>query len=107
MITWFYGNTGAGKTTIAKAFAKGSGAILLDGDDLRRVWVDLGLSKRDRREQNNRVYRLALRLEAQGFDVAVAVICPYRDQREIFSGKCKMVYVPGGKSGDDYPFEMP
>jgi len=103
MITWFYGNTGAGKTTKARALVKESGAILLDGDELRGVW-GLDLSTDGRLEQNNRVYKLAKLLESQGFDVVVAVICPFRAQRWSFQG-VNFVYVEGGKSGEDYPFE--
>ena len=78
MIYWFTGNTGAGKTTLAKIFQKViANSILLDGDYLRGVWQDLGFSKEDRVEQNNRVMKLAEILEAQGFNVLVAVICPH------------------------------
>jgi len=104
MITWFYGNTGAGKTTRAKALARQVNAILLDGDELREVW-SLGFTESDRREQNQRVYRLAKLLERQGFDVVVALICPYKDQREGFTG-VNFIYVDGGKVGKGYPFEV-
>jgi len=75
MVTWIFGNTKSGKTTLAKEIVRASygedlimeeivsnpykNAIWLDGDNMRGVWTDLGLSKKDRWEQNLRVARLA------------------------------------------------
>lgn len=108
-ITWFSGNTGSGKTTKAKAAAK-PGDIILDGNELRRIWLDLDLSEAGRREQSRRTARLAKYLESQGFNVYVAVIAPYRDLREEIKGicGCEFVYVPGGQPpSPHYPYEPP
>jgi adenylylsulfate kinase-like enzyme len=102
---WITGNSGSGKTTLAKRLRKDE--VLLDGDDLRGVWTDLDLSEAGRREQNLRVARLARLLADQGFGVIVATICPYRDLRarvQAITG-CRFVYLPGGKSGPEYPYE--
>lgn len=104
MITWFYGNTGAGKTAIASAYARETRSIYLDGDALREIW-SLSLDKQGRLEQNERTYKLARLFESQGFNVVVATICPYKKQRDKFRNHVKFVYVEGGKSGEDFPFE--
>ena len=110
MIVWYSGNNGSGKTTWARAAAK-PGDIILDGDGLRNeVWPDeFDLTEPDRWEHNLRVARLAAYLDGQGVNVFVAVIAPYRELRyeiEKICG-CKFIYVPGGKSGPDYPYEPP
>ena len=110
MITWIYGNTGAGKSTLSKRLAEDEEqTIILDGDALRTIWTDLDLSEASRREQNLRASRLAKLLEDQGFDVIVATICPYRDLREQVKAitDCRFIYLEGGKTGPEYPFEPP
>ena len=105
MITWITGNTGAGKTTLAQKMRKNE--VVLDGDMLRKVWTDLDLSEQGRCEQNLRAARLAKMLEEQGFDIIVATICPYkdlRDQVQKITG-CTFIYLAGGKSGVEYPYE--
>ena len=103
MITWFTGNTGSGKTTAAQKLK----AILLDGDELRRIWPGLSLNKQDRWEQSLRTARLATNLEKQGHDIAVAVIAPYRELRkEIWKiCKCKFVYMTKKEGTLEYPYE--
>ena len=83
MIIWISGNTGSGKTYLAnhlKPFIQN--VIHLDGDTMRRVWTDLGLSKEDRWENNLRVARLAKVLHDQTFNVIVSVIAPCIKLRE-------------------------
>jgi len=108
MVTWFTGNSGAGKTTLAKRLQEERGGILLDGDEMRTVWTDLGLSAADRVEQNLRVARLAKVLDKQGINVTVATICPYRELRakvQRICG-CQFRYVQGGQPpSDEYPYE--
>ena len=107
-IVWYTGNSGAGKTTAARRFAKNADALLLDGDEMRKVWTDLGLSREDRWTQNLRIARLARLLQSQGVRVVVATICPYRELREEVQKitDCEFVYMKGGKSGPDYPYEL-
>lgn len=105
MITWITGNSGSGKTTLAHRLKRDE--IVLDGDVLRSIWPGLGLSVNDRREQNLRAARLANMLHEQGFDVIVATICPYRELRNEVQKitNCRFIFLPGGKSGKDYPYE--
>lgn len=108
-IYWIFGNSGAGKTTLAKQIQPHLNAIVLDGDDLRTIW-SLGLEKADREEQNLRAARLAMILSEQGFNVIVATICPYDALRKKISAMCNptWIYLPGGhQSTEDYPFEEP
>lgn len=116
MITWIYGNSGAGKSTLAERLRIGDleqykfdACVILDGDALRTIWSDLGLSEADRREQNLRAARLAKLLDDQGVNVIVATICPYRDLREQVRAitDCRFIYLEGGKVGPEYPFEQP
>ncbi len=112
MILWITGNSGAGKTTMAEwlqALA-GSNAVVLDGDEMRSVWQDLGFSRNDRWAQNLRVARLAKVLEQQGLLIIVATICPYRALRQEVQRitGCKFLYLPGGKAPSAaYPYEYP
>ena len=109
MITWIYGQSGAGKTTLAKKMAaESSKTIILDGDDMRKVW-SIGFSKEDRWENNLRIARLAATLESQGFEVIVATICPYRELRKEIGSliHCRFIYLSGGKpTTSEYPFEI-
>jgi len=118
MITWILGQSNAGKSTLANALQgiedgnMGSPyhlSINLDGDDLRKIWTDLGFSKRDRYEQNLRVAKLAKLLDDQGVNVVVSVICPYKELRAKIKKitNCKFIYIEGGDEGDKFPFEHP
>lgn len=94
MIFWICGNSGSGKTTLAKRMV---GAILLDGDDMRKCW-ELGFSKEDRYENNLRIAKIAKLLESQGHDVVVATICPYKELRDIVQEitGCRFFIAQGG-----------
>ena len=76
---------------------------------MRGIWTDLGLGKKDRWEQNLRVARLAKMLADQGFNVVVAVICPYKKLRAEVKRitNCKFIYIEGGEKGRQYPYERP
>jgi len=106
MITWLTGNSESGKTWLAKALQHTYGGIILDGDDMRKCW-DLGFSKEDRWEQNSRVAKIANVLDAQGYDVIVATICPYMSLRAYvkYLTGCRFIYLDGGKKGKEYPYE--
>jgi len=98
MIIWISGNTGSGKTYLAnKLKLVIPNVIQLDGDKMRGVWKDLGLSKEDRWENNLRNARLANVLHVQGnFNVIVSVIAPYIKLREEITEICNptWIYMP-------------
>ncbi len=106
MITWITGNSGAGKTTLAKKIIAADGGVLLDGDAMRECWK-LGFSKEDRIENNLRIARIARVLSKQGVNVIVATICPYRSLRAQVKEltDCRFIYLDGGKTGKEYPYE--
>jgi len=106
---WITGNSGAGKTSIAHELQNEiTDAIVLDGDELRKIWPGLGFSKMDRIEQNCRAVRLAESLELQGFTVILSVICPYKDLRNEFDKEYDITWIKlrGGKEpSKEYPYE--
>ena len=114
MIIWLTGNTGAGKTTLARNMAKAAAenTIILDGDEMREtISCDLTLSNDDRHRHNFRVARLARNLHQQGFQVIVALICPFENLRtevQEITG-CSFIYVSyeGDDQNPDAPYERP
>ena len=105
-IIWITGNSGSGKSTMAEQM-KTKNTVILDGDLLRGIWTDLGLSKEDRWEQNLRVARMAKMLHKQGFDVVVSVICPYKALRDEVQKitDCGFIYLKIKAKGKDYVYE--
>lgn len=105
-IIWLYGNSGAGKTTLANRL-KTEKTVILDGDALRELYKT-GFSKQDRWEHNIRAAKMAWMIQQQGFDVIVAMICPYKKLREEITELInpRWVLVEGGKpASEEYPFE--
>jgi bifunctional enzyme CysN/CysC len=84
---WLTGLSGAGKTTIARAYESqalksGQSVIWLDGDTLRSgLSADLGFSRRDRTEHVRRTAELAKLLNDSGFLVICSLISPLIEQR--------------------------
>ena len=86
---WFTGLPAAGKSTIAnllerRLFALARHTYLLDGDNIRHgLSRDLGFSQADRVENVRRATEVAHMLVDAGLVVIVALISPYRAEREI------------------------
>ena len=96
MIHWIYGESGSGKTTLAKKLLD-TRTVHLDGDDMRRVWTDLGFTEEDRLTNNLRIAHLARVLDRQGFNVVVSTICPtqeIRDSVQKITG-CTFIHIEG------------
>lgn len=87
-VYWFYGRSGAGKTTILREVASrleqiGRKVFCLDGDELRRgLCRDLGFTETDRNENHRRAAEVADLAAQQGFTVLVATMAPRAAYRE-------------------------
>lgn len=98
MIQWIYGESGVGKTTLARKLLD-QRTVHLDGDDMRRVWTDLGFTEEDRMTNNVRIAHMARVLDRQGFNVVVSTICPtqeIRDAVQAITG-CTFIHIEGDK----------
>jgi len=79
---WFTGLPGAGKTTLARAWAQqlqaqNQLAVVLDGDELRKgLNSDLGFSDADRAENMRRVAEVAKLFNQAGMHALVALVSP-------------------------------
>lgn len=88
LTVWLTGLSGSGKSTIARnveraLFARGIHTYVLDGDNLRHgLNADLGFSPADRSENIRRVAEVAKLMNEAGLVVIVALIAPYRADRE-------------------------
>ncbi len=87
-VLWLTGLSGAGKSTLAMAveqtlFARGAQVYVLDGDNVRSgLSADLGFSPEDRAENIRRVAETAALFADAGMIVIVAMISPYRSDRD-------------------------
>lgn len=87
-VVWLTGLSGAGKSTLAmelerRLFAGGYAAYVLDGDNLRHgLNADLGFDPDARRENVRRAGEVAALFADAGLICIVALISPYRDDRE-------------------------
>lgn len=92
-VVYLTGLSGAGKTTLAVLLEQhlhdlGMHTYLLDGDELRRgIGSDLGFSDADRVENMRRAVEIARLMVDAGLLVIVALISPFRRERE--AGRAK------------------
>lgn len=112
MIVWLTGNTGSGKTTLAKELQKRLyNWTILDGDEMRNtISLGAGFSKEEREKHNLRVARLAKLLNEKGQNVFVSVIAPFQSTRDKIDKiiDCKWVWVHRGiPKYENAPYESP
>ncbi len=108
-IFWLFGNTGAGKTTLARKMVPALDAFHLDGDDMQKELGMYDMSPQGRRDRclitANRAKNLAgLR------PVVVSMITPYEDLREEIRAitAAFFIYLPyGAPASTKNPFELP
>ncbi|HEX2862100.1 MAG TPA: adenylyl-sulfate kinase [Lacunisphaera sp.] len=90
-VFWFFGLSGAGKTTLATGLGESlreerRSILMLDGDTLRPgVCRDLGFSDEDRAENVRRAAELAKLAMLQGHVVIAAFITPRESLRRLVS----------------------
>jgi len=88
MIVWLIGLSSAGKTTVGrplyeKVKEKRNDVLLLDGDQLRRVFGDdIGHTREDRYENGWRYCRLSELLDEQGLHAICCVLSLFEEHRE-------------------------
>ena len=86
---WFTGLPGAGKTTLAQAWAthlrqQQQAVVVLDGDELRKgLTRDLGFSEADRAENMRRVAEVAKLFNQAGTHALVALVSPTVQGRNV------------------------
>lgn len=83
------GMPNSGKSTIAYNMVQRRvrNALVIDGDkhrEMQFLGASLGFSKEDIMRNNEHVCKMAAFAQDQGFNVIIAQICPFRDQRRMF-----------------------
>lgn len=86
MIYWLTGQPGAGKTTLASWIQSSfpNKSMVIDGDDIREIFVNKDYSEDGRKKNIEKAQILSKFLHHKGFTVIVALVSPYRSQREEF-----------------------
>jgi len=91
MIIWLTGQPGSGKTVLAgwlQSFTEiNSRVMIIDGDDIREIFQNKDYSEAGRRKNIELAQNLALFLHNKKYTVIVALVSPYRDQREDFKAR--------------------
>jgi len=94
-IYWFTGQPGAGKTVLALMLKTvlekeyRNEVFHIDGDDLRKLFNNQKYGREGREENIKRAQDLAKFLLAQGYDVVVSLVAPYKELRESFKTEMK------------------
>ena len=94
MIINITGQAGSGKTTLSNEIAKlVKNPILIDGDELREIFVNKDYSEEGRRKNITNAYNIARFLDKKGFTPIIALISPYLDLREELKSQAKVAEI--------------
>ena len=109
LIIWITGNSGAGKTTLAKQMKGGNDKIVIIDGDIERAEAGtfVGFSKEARWKHNLKIAIKAQQYAMNGYHVIVAVICPYKRLREEVQHitNCSFIYLATERKGLRYPYQ--
>ena len=110
LIIWITGQSGSGKTTIAKIINQKLGGIILDGDEMRKsISYEFGFNKKDREKHNLRVARLA-KILSQYTNIIIAMIAPFESIRKQINKIIKPIWIyveRNIKTNKEKPYEIP
>ena len=90
-VFWFFGRSGAGKTTLAQHLRaslsdRNIPVVYLDGDEMRSTLCsDLGFNSAARLENHRRIAEIARLLTQQGLNVIVSTMAPEHPHRDLVS----------------------
>jgi adenylylsulfate kinase len=99
VIVWLTGQPGSGKTTIAREIARlhrhrDPSCNLIDGDQLRLLLDNPGYDRAGRERNIDRAQAIAAWADEYLYaDVLVALVAPYREQREAFKARHNVLEV--------------
>jgi bifunctional enzyme CysN/CysC len=94
-IYWFTGQPGAGKTILSlrlKDYLEQEyqqEVFHIDGDELRFLFKNINYGREGREENIKRAQDIAKFIHAQGYDVIVSLVAPYKELRENFKTEMK------------------
>lgn len=82
MIYWFYGQPGAGKTTLATALLEKVDAVHIDGDDIRKVFNNQDYSREGRIKNLTLINNIVRFLDHKKFNIVASVVSPFQEVRD-------------------------
>ena len=93
VVLWFTGLSGSGKSTISRWVAdqlraRGFRVEQLDGDTIRHIFPNTGLTRPERDAHIKRVGYPASKLEQNGVFVVASFVSPYEESRAFVRGLC-------------------
>lgn len=114
MVIWITGQSKSGKSTTANRLLKIiPNSVLLEGEDVRRVFELDGFTPTDRAANIDTIARIAAMLERNGLIPIVACISPLRADRAKARTRfdsSMLIYMPGGDpmfEGSEYEIPTP
>ena len=94
MIYWFYGQPGAGKTTLAKELLNHIEAVHVDGDDIRSLFQNKDYSREGRTKNLTLINNIVRFLDHKNINVVVSVVSPFKELRDdMLNTNIKYFYV--------------
>ena len=111
MVYWITGRANSGKTTLAKRLAKQVDGIVIDGDEVRKIWGTTDCFRDSDRYLNIlTIARIARLIEKQDKIAIVACISPKRSVRyeaQLLFDQCIEICMPFGELWEGTEYEEP